>query len=136
MTLSAPRTAAESADARSPGTDEARMSDRRHQSRPARVQARSSEFVGVDRPKQLWDRCFEQTCIIKRNEDAARGLMHKLDRAEYLRGKPLAAPACAMSSSVTSDDKQQKDCSASQRSGEGRRERQCVILFVGEENFV
>jgi hypothetical protein len=25
------------------------------------------------------------------DEDAARGLMHKLDRAEQLRGKPLAA---------------------------------------------
>jgi hypothetical protein len=53
------------------------------------VQDGRTEFT--DR-KELWSACWIQTCkIIKRHEAAARDLMRKLDRAEQLRGKPLAA---------------------------------------------
>jgi hypothetical protein len=53
---------------------------------------RRDEFPGVKHPKELWSACWRQTVgILRRNEDAARSLMQKLDRAERLSGKPLAA---------------------------------------------
>jgi hypothetical protein len=56
------------------------------------LQERSSEFVGVDHPHEIWSGCWRQTCVIlKRNEDIARDLMRKLARTGCLRGKPLAA---------------------------------------------
>jgi hypothetical protein len=56
------------------------------------MQERSSEFVGVDHPHEIWSGCWWQTCVIlKHNEDIARDLMRKLARTGCLRGKPLAA---------------------------------------------
>jgi hypothetical protein len=56
------------------------------------LQERSSEFVGVDHPREIWNGCWRQTCVIlKHNEDIARDLMRKLARTGCLRGKPLAA---------------------------------------------
>jgi hypothetical protein len=55
------------------------------------LQERSSEFVGVDHPREIWNGCWRQTCVIlKHNEDIARDLMRKLARTGCLRGKPLA----------------------------------------------
>ena len=53
------------------------------------VQDHGAEFSD---PKEVWKTCWAKTCgIIKRNEAAALSLMRKLDRAERLHGKPLAA---------------------------------------------
>ena len=53
------------------------------------VQNRPDKFSD---PEEVWRACLAKTAgIIKRNEAAALGLMRKLDRAEQLRGKPLAA---------------------------------------------
>jgi hypothetical protein len=55
------------------------------------VQDRPGDFGGRAE-EEVWQEVFKQTCwLIKSNEDAARALIRKLDRAGELKGKPLAA---------------------------------------------
>ena len=58
----------------------------------ARISCAALAMHGIDAPEDLWQAVWMQVCtIIKHNENVAHGLMHKLERAGRLYGKPLAA---------------------------------------------